>query len=112
MLHTYFISLDASVTITENKSAELITENETFEAITENQRAKNYPLERMLVDLKHQNIIYPPDASREGKEMKANHPRNYSYPKGMFGKDERSFLLSRYEKWNWLHYDGAEDSVY
>ena len=65
MLHTYFISLGASVTITENKSVELITENE---------RAENYPLERMLADIKHQNIIYPPDASREGKEMKANQP--------------------------------------
>ena len=46
MLHTYVISLDASVTITENKSADLITENENFEAITENNRAEKYPLER------------------------------------------------------------------
>ena len=69
------------VTITENRSAELITENESVEAITENERAENYPLERMLADLKHQNIIYPPDASHEGKVMKANQPRNYPYPK-------------------------------
>ena len=62
MLHTYFISLNASVTITENKNAELITKNESVEAITETQRAENYPLERMLADLKHQNI-YPPGAS-------------------------------------------------
>ena len=41
MLHTCFISLDASVTITEYKSAELITENESVEAITENKRAEN-----------------------------------------------------------------------
>ena len=112
MLHTYFISLDSSVTITENKSAELITENESVEAITENERAENYPLERMLADFKHQNIIYPTDASLEGKEIKANQPRNYSYRKRKFGKDERSFLTSWYEKWNWLHYDEAEDSVY
>ena len=92
MLNTYFISLDASVTVTEKKSAEVITENEGVKAITENERSENYPLERMLVDLKHQNIIYPPDASREGKEMKANQPRNYSYPQRKFGKDERSFL--------------------
>ena len=91
-----------SVTITENKSAELITENESVEAITENERAENYPLARMLADLKHQNIIYPPDASREGKEMKENQPRNYSYPRRKFGKDERSFLPSWYEKWNRL----------
>ena len=45
----------------------------------------------MLADLKHQNIVYPPDASREGKEMKANQPRNYSYPKRKFGIDKRSF---------------------
>ena len=112
MLHTYFISLDASVTITENKSAEPNTENESVEAITENERAENYPPERMLADLKYQNIIYRPDASREGKEMKANQPRNYSYHKRKFGKDERSFLPSWYEKWNWLHYSKAEDSVY
>ena len=81
MLHTYLISLDASATVTENNSAELITENESVEAITENKRTENYPLERMLADLKHQNIIYAPDASREGKEMQANQPRNYSYSK-------------------------------
>ena len=52
MLHTYFIALDASVTITENKSAELITENESVEAITENERVENYSLEGMLADLK------------------------------------------------------------
>ena len=66
----------------------------------------------MLADLKHQNNIYPPDASREGKELKANQPRNYSYPKRKFGKEERSFLPSWYEKWNRLHYDEAEDSIY
>ena len=44
--------------------------------------------------------------------MKANQPKNYSYPKRKFGKDEGSFLSSWYEKWNWLHYDEAEDSVY
>ena len=112
MLHTYFISLDASAAITENNSAELITENESVEAITENKRTENYPLERMLADFKHQNIIYPLYASREGKEMQANQPRNYSYSKRKFGKDETGFLLSWYEKWNWLHYDKAEDSVY
>ena len=92
MLNTYFISLDASVTITEKKSAELITENEGVKAITESERSENYLLERMLVGLKHQNIIYPPDPSREGKEMEANQPRNYSYPQRKFGKDKRSFL--------------------
>ena len=111
-VHTYFISFDVSVTITENKSAELVTENENVEAITENERAENYPLERMLADLKHHNIIYPPHASREVKEMKANQPRNYSYPKRKFRKDDRSFLPLWYEKLNWLHYDEAEDSVY
>ena len=45
----------------------------------------------MLADLKHQNIVYPPDASREGKEMKAKQPRNYSYAKRKFGIDEISF---------------------
>ena len=58
-LRQMFISVDASVTIMENKSAELITENESVEAITEsesveaiteNERAENNPLERMLAD--------------------------------------------------------------
>ena len=44
--------------------------------------------------------------------MNAKQPRNYLYPKRKFGKDERSFLPSWYEKWNWLHYDKVEDSVY
>ena len=47
MLHTYFISLDATITITENKSAELITENESVEAITENERAEKLFTHRM-----------------------------------------------------------------
>ena len=54
-LHTYFISLDTSVTITENKSAELITEN---------QRAENYPLEKMLAHLKNQNIDHSKSAKK------------------------------------------------
>ena len=65
MLHTYFISLDASVTITENKSAELITENKSVEAITENERAENCSLENMLADLKNQNI----NQSKSAKEL-------------------------------------------
>ena len=44
--------------------------------------------------------------------MKANQPNNYSHSKRKFGEDEGSFLSSWYEKWNWLHYDEAEDSVY
>ena len=52
------ISLDASVTITKNKSTELITENESIEAITENEIAENYPLVKILADLKYQNIIH------------------------------------------------------
>ena len=92
--YTYFIGCcDASATITKNKSAELITENECVEEITENETAENYPLERMLADLKHQNIIYTPDASCEGKEKKANRPRNYSYTKRKFGKDEKFFAF-------------------
>ena len=74
MLHTNILSLDTSVTITENKNTEPITENEKVEAITENERAENYALERILADLKHLNITYPPDASHKGKEMKANYP--------------------------------------
>ena len=54
-LHTYFISLDASVTFTENKSAEQITENE---------RAESYPLEKMLPHLRNQNI----DQSKSAKK--------------------------------------------
>ena len=46
-----------------------------------------------MADLKHQNIIYPPDAFCEGKEMKANQARNFSCSKRKFGKDERSFFL-------------------
>ena len=34
MLHTYFVSLDVSVTITKNKSSELITDSKSVDAIT------------------------------------------------------------------------------
>ena len=50
-----------------NTLSHKVTENGSVEAITKNERAENYPLERMLADLKRQNIIYPPDAFREGK---------------------------------------------
>ena len=40
MLHTYFISLDASVTITENKSAELITETRVLKQLPKTRELK------------------------------------------------------------------------
>ena len=41
-----------------------------------------------------------------------NQPKKFSYPKKKFGKEERSFLLSSYNKWKWIHYDDDEDRVY
>ena len=54
-----FILLDATVTITENKCAEVITKNEIVETITENERAENYLLERMLADFKASEHYLP-----------------------------------------------------
>ena len=73
---------------------------------------ENYFSSEMFQDLKNQRTIFEPDASRSEKSLKANQPKNFSYPKKKFGKEERSFLPSWYDKWAWLHYDEAEDSAY
>lgn len=51
------------------------------------------------------------DASRSGTKLKANQPKKFSYPKETLEKEKRSFLPPWYNKWTWLHYDGAENSV-
>ena len=50
-------------------------------------------------DLKNQRTIFDADASSSGKRLKANQPKNFLYPKKKFGKEERRFLLSWYNKW-------------
>ena len=65
----------------------------------------------MTDDLKNQNTICSLDVSHIGKEIKANQPKNFSYPEKKTGKEERSFLPMWYENWTWLHYDKAEDQV-
>ena len=73
---------------------------------------ENYSPSEMVQNLKNQITIFEPDASLSGKRLKANQPRNFSYPKKKFGKEEIRFVPSWYNKWTWLHYDEAEDSVY
>ena len=82
---------------------------------------ENYSLSEMFQDLKNQRTIFEPDASRSGTRLKAIIKKKkkkkkktlfLSYLKRKFGKEERSFLLSWYNKWAWLHYNEAEDSVY
>ena len=46
----------------------------------------------MIEDLRKQNTVSSPDVSRIGKEIKANQPKSFSYPKRKFGKEEGSFL--------------------
>ena len=50
-------------------------------------------------DLKNQRTIFDADASSSGKRLKPNQPKNFLYPKKKFGKEERRFLLSWYNKW-------------
>ena len=64
----------------------------------------------MIQDLKNQRTIFKPDALRSGKRLKANQPKNFSYPKKESEREERSFLPSWYNKWIWLQYDEAQDS--
>ena len=45
----------------------------------------------MIEDLKNQNTICSPDELRIGKEIKANQPKKFSYPKRKFGTEESSF---------------------
>ena len=65
---------------------------------------ENYSPSEILQDLKNQRTNFEPDASCSGKRVKANQPKNFSYPK--------NFLPSWYDKWTWLLYDEVEDSVY
>ena len=73
---------------------------------------ENYSPSEMFQDLKNQRTIFETDASCSGKRLKANQQKNFSYRKKKFGKRGRSFLPSCYDKWTWLHYGEAEDSVY
>ena len=54
---------------------------------------ENYSAPEMFQDLKNQRTILEPDASLSGKRLKANHPKNFSYPKKKFGKEERFFVF-------------------
>ena len=47
---------------------------------------ENYFSSEMFQDLKNQRTIFEPDASRSEKSLKANQPKNFSYPKKKFGK--------------------------
>ena len=65
----------------------------------------------MIEDLKNQSRIWSTDVSRIGQGFKSNKPKNFSYPKGKFEKEEMSFLPAQCKKWTWLHYDEAKDHV-
>ena len=65
----------------------------------------NYSPSEMFQDLKNQRTIFRPDALHSVTRLKANQPKNFSYPKKKFGKEDRSFLPPWYDKWTWLHYD-------
>ena len=99
---------DVVVSITETLPSTQINSVKGDGEITQ----ENYSPSEMVQNLKNQITIFEPDASLSGKRLKANQPRNFSYPKKKFGKEEISFLPSWYNKWTWLHYDEAEDSVY
>ena len=47
---------------------------------------ENYSLSEMLRDLKNQRTIFEPGASPSGTRLKANLPKNFSYPKKKFEK--------------------------
>ena len=51
----------------------------------------------MIEDFRNENTIYSPVVSHTGKEIEANQPKNFSYPKRKFGKEETTFLLAWYE---------------
>ena len=53
----------------------------------------NYSPSEMFQDLKNQKKIFEPDASLSGKKLKANQPKNFSYPKKKFGKEEKFFAF-------------------
>ena len=59
-------------------------------------------------------VISPP--SSEAKDLSINpekphHPVLLSFPLRTFGKQRRSFCSSWYQKYPWLHYQEANDSV-
>ena len=54
---------------------------------------KNYAPSEMFQDLKNQRTIFEVDALLSGKRLKANQPKNFSYPKKKFGIEEVFCLL-------------------
>ena len=69
----------------------------------------DFPSE-MFRDLKNQRTIFELDASCSVARLKS--AKELSISQEQFGKEERSFLSSWYNKWAWVHCDKAEDSVY
>ena len=68
---------------------------------------KNYEPLAMAQDLKERE-----SHSLPGEELKPNQPKSFSYPKRPYGREERSFIPTWYDRWTWLHYDEAEDRVF
>ena len=73
---------------------------------------ENYTLADMSDEVRMRNTMHEPDAARHGKEITANQPKDFHYPKKKFGKEERGFLPSWYDKWTWLDYDEIKDCVF
>ena len=73
---------------------------------------ENYSPSEMFQNLKNQITVSELDTSRSDTGLKTNQPKNFLYSKKKSGKEERRFLFSWYNKWTWLHYDEAGDSVY
>ena len=45
------------------------------------------------IDHQNQRTIFEPDASCSEKRLKANQPKNFSYPKKKFGKKREVFIF-------------------
>ena len=94
------------------KTSDQSVVNSNANVETNNTKDDKYTLLEMSKELESRSTVFGPDSARAGEELKPNQPKDFSYPKRKFGKDERSFLPSWYKTWKWLHYNEVNDTVY
>ena len=75
------------------------------------QESHHFSLEEMLDTMPNLELVPANSCREEDTLLNPNQPVNFAYPKRVDGKRERSFQVSWYERFKWLHYKASEDAV-
>ena len=75
------------------------------------QEIHNFSLEEMLDIMPNLELMPANSCRKENTVLYPNQPVNFAYPKCFYGKKERSFQVSWYDRFQWLHDKASEDAV-